>query len=496
MADEREYFEVKERVADELLSLPGVHAVGVGGKETGGTPTGELSIRIYVEEKRPLSEIPPEERIPPEIDGLKTDVVERPVPVIVQVPGIDPAVERPDTGRYRPVRGGTQLMREESSGIGTLGCLCRVTGDPTKIVALTNHHVLYASCADAQNGEKVGQPTNKESCLGCCSDSIGKVMDAQCDTDVDIALVQLNGGIEWLAEVEEIGVIRGTHAVTAAEANTKTYQVRKRGRTSGLTGGTVDDLGLHGTALRPDGSVHRTFTGAMSIKPNPDPARPGQTTHFAKFRDSGAAVVNAAGEVVGIIFMQGGDISYAIPIQPVIAKFATGVPATRRVQLEVATATNPGEVQTVPGSAMTALGEAAPAPLAVEDAERLEEELRTSRLGALYADLYDRHARETLALINGNRRVATAWYRSGAPALLQSLVRAVGRPEERIPEVVDGRPLQVCLGDVAAFFERYGSSTLRADLARALPTLPDVAGLTVREAIERLRAADRQLAPT
>src|SRR5918994_5701307 len=107
MSDPRE---LKERVAERLLALDGVHAVAVGGKTVDGRPTGELAIRIFTVEKRPLEEIPEDQRIPPEIEGVPTDVVEQEIPTIKQVAGIDPTQENPDTGEHRPIIGGSQII--------------------------------------------------------------------------------------------------------------------------------------------------------------------------------------------------------------------------------------------------------------------------------------------------------------------------------------------------------------------------------------------------
>jgi hypothetical protein len=68
----------KQEVEDELLKRPGVTGVGVGYREKGGQETDEIVILVYVAQKRPLHEVPPELRIPPEIRGFKTDVIERP----------------------------------------------------------------------------------------------------------------------------------------------------------------------------------------------------------------------------------------------------------------------------------------------------------------------------------------------------------------------------------------------------------------------------------
>jgi hypothetical protein len=80
--DERRLLAIKDRAAERLLGLPGVHAVGIGGELTGGKPTGEVAIVVFVEAKRPPGEVPVEELIPAEIEGVRTDVVEQAPPSI------------------------------------------------------------------------------------------------------------------------------------------------------------------------------------------------------------------------------------------------------------------------------------------------------------------------------------------------------------------------------------------------------------------------------
>lgn len=491
MSDPRE---LKKRVAERLLALDGVHAVAVGGKTVDGRPTGELAIRIFTVHKRPLEEIPEDQRIPPEIEGVPTDVVEEPIPTIKQVAGIDPTKQNLDTGEHRPIIGGSQIVREGRGGEGTLGCLCRVIGDPKTVIALTCHHVIYKKCSDIPDGEEVGQPTSKDSCSECCSDIFGTVLDSQCDPDVDITLIKLKPETKWVAEVLEMSFITGTHTITDVEAAPHTYQVRKRGRSSKLSGGHVTDVDQTGTINNHDGTVHRSYTGATRIEANPDPANPGATTGFSLAGDSGAAVVNDSDEIVGILFGGGVSIDFMTPIEDVIAKFKTGLPATRQISLEVAIATALNDVQTVP-AAMVADGEPERAPLRSAEADRLEEELRSSPQGAWYADLYDRHMEEVRRLVNTNRRVTVVWHRSGAAELFQWVVRAFTRPGERIPEQVGDRPALACLHDLAAVLGRYGSAALQADLQKALPTFPDIGGLRDDEIIERLRSPTGAPAP-
>src|SRR5689334_6904400 len=65
---------VKQRIEDELLARPGVMGVDINEKVTDGQPTGQLSIVVYVKEKKPEDELSGDEVIPPEIDGIPTDV--------------------------------------------------------------------------------------------------------------------------------------------------------------------------------------------------------------------------------------------------------------------------------------------------------------------------------------------------------------------------------------------------------------------------------------
>jgi hypothetical protein len=489
--EEHDLFAAKDRAAESMLPLPGVHGVGIGEKLTGGERTGEPSITVFVERKRPLAEIPPEERIPAEIDGVKTDVVEEPVQTTLQVPGVPAGTRRVDSSQYRPLRGGIQVARRDGPGFGTMGCICTVTGDPNRVIGLTNHHVVLSRCADTPNGEDVGQPTGRASSSESCNDIVGTLIDAQCDGTLDIALIQFRGGMQWVAEMQADGVVTGVRNLTAADVNV--LQVKKRGRTTGLTGGIVTAIGVTGNINLPDGTLHRTFTNGIRIQPNPDPATPG-ATDFSAPGDSGSAVRDLAGAVVGILF--GGvpaGPSTAFPIGAVTTFFTTTAPAARRIPLVVDTATNPGEIRTVP-TAMTANPQPAPVPLSQEEAERLEEELRTSRQGAWYADLYHRHREEAAALVHSHRRVTVAWHRSGAAELFQWLWKAFTSHDVKVPAEVQGRPVRTCLEELAAAFERNGSAALKSDVRRVLPTLPDIGGLSDREIVERLKGPERETA--
>src|SRR5438045_8694248 len=99
VARERAIRDVLERGAEERLrAIQGVVHVSVGLKEQGGGVTQRHSIRVYVERKVDEDQLAPEQRVPPEIDGVPTDV------------NIAKRFEfARDSTRYRPVKGGIMI---------------------------------------------------------------------------------------------------------------------------------------------------------------------------------------------------------------------------------------------------------------------------------------------------------------------------------------------------------------------------------------------------
>ena len=83
MPDYDQILKIKEDAESKLRSLPGVHAVGIGKKSVGGKFTNDLAITVFVTEKKPLDQLSPAEVIPAEIDGVKTDVVQTPIPQLI-----------------------------------------------------------------------------------------------------------------------------------------------------------------------------------------------------------------------------------------------------------------------------------------------------------------------------------------------------------------------------------------------------------------------------
>lgn len=57
-----------------LKALPHVLSLGIGPKVRAGQPTGELALKVYVDRKVDPGDLAEEDRIPPRLDGVPTDV--------------------------------------------------------------------------------------------------------------------------------------------------------------------------------------------------------------------------------------------------------------------------------------------------------------------------------------------------------------------------------------------------------------------------------------
>jgi hypothetical protein len=67
---------VQTRYADELMRKKHVVGVAVGLAQRDGEYTQEVALVVMVEQKVPLDQLAPEDRIPSELDGVPVDVQE------------------------------------------------------------------------------------------------------------------------------------------------------------------------------------------------------------------------------------------------------------------------------------------------------------------------------------------------------------------------------------------------------------------------------------
>ncbi len=127
---------------DALLEKANVVGVAVGRKNE----TGELSLVTLVEQKLPLAALSAEDRVPKQVDGVPTDVIEV---------GYLRAYDSP-RDRFRPIIPSGVSIGHYKITAGTLGAIVtdRVTGE--KFI-LSNNHVIANSNAALQ-GDAILQP--------------------------------------------------------------------------------------------------------------------------------------------------------------------------------------------------------------------------------------------------------------------------------------------------------------------------------------------------
>ncbi|NWG16062.1 MAG: hypothetical protein HXY41_05445 [Chloroflexi bacterium] len=319
-------FQAQAAHQNELLAKPNVVGVAVGRKNL----TGELSVVTLVEQKKPLAALSAQEVIPKQVDGVRTDVIEV---------GYLRAYQNP-RNRFRPtIPSGVSLGHYKITA-GTLGTIVtdRTTGEK---LLLSNNHVM-ANSNDALVGDPILQPgptdggqnpadmvarlerfvrirftdepdtpptpppgqgcdivsvivalTNALAALLGSSSRVAPTtakpqtqttVTAQVPTnEVDAAVAKPIDPNMFSGEILNIGMISGTKPATLG------MKVRKMGRTTGYTEGTVNLL--NATVNVGYGSGTARFTGQIITGP------------ISQGGDSGSLIVDGTeNKAVGLLF--------------------------------------------------------------------------------------------------------------------------------------------------------------------------------------------------
>lgn len=453
---------VHAEVEAELKKLPGVIAVDIGFKRTGDKRTETLAFIVYVKEKKKESEIPDEEIIPKEMHGVPTDVVK------IQEAGVDNG-DLPDRTKYRPLKGGIQIsngirIANNRYSVGTLGCLGHRISDG-ELVALSNYHVMYANGGHGivaeESGTKIGQPEFWVSCLCCDCDTIGTILKGIYDGTVDAAICSIDSGAEVSNEIEGIGKVMGAAPSFDVGGITTSVRVgdpvKKRGRTTGLTNGTVESINF---PLNVGGTL---FSGQLHI----DPVDSGDK--FNDSGDSGSVILNASNQVVGLHF--------ASPYKPETTdKDGTSVAnkiheVTSRLEITIpsgAIAGGSDDAILAGGTdASTIHSPATSTPLGtVETMNFVETRLNASKPGRLIIGLYYSHRHEVRDLINSCRPVKVAWNRNQGQAFLASIAKSITTPSEDFKTSIKGISLVTLLEKMHTEIAMHGSIGLKKDIEK------------------------------
>ena len=307
MASFSEMVARKEAVEAHYLGLPGVTGIDVGFKEVGGHTTGELAIRVHVAEKK--GRLPEGQRVPADIDGIVTDVLQRKYEPQVASEAVD-AVAQADTTHYATLQGGISMGPSRVIGgsifAGTLGAVV-IDRATNQHAALTNFHV---ACVDSSwnVGDRMVQPSRIDTGV-VPGGEFGAILRATLSSAVDGGLISIDVAKSSTCDITEIGKVRGTKVATLG------MSVRKRGRTTGLTFGSVDGLSATVNIDYGDGIGIRMLTNQVSIKT--DTAR---NPLFSDHGDSGSVIVDGAGFVVALLFAGAGTGTLGNPIAAVLAE--------------------------------------------------------------------------------------------------------------------------------------------------------------------------------
>jgi len=139
--------EVIEKHGKDLLKYPNVTGFSnIPQKRIRrGKVVDELVLRVYVTRKVSKEQLKPSELIPPEIEGVKTDVVE--IGRIRKLQGF--------RERYRPAPAGVSTSRADQTAAGTIGWF--MVDEDGNIYLLSNNHV-WANENNAAQGDPIVQP--------------------------------------------------------------------------------------------------------------------------------------------------------------------------------------------------------------------------------------------------------------------------------------------------------------------------------------------------
>lgn len=263
---------------------------GVGIKQVGGEFLDELALVVLLEDKLPAEQVPPDQLIPPDFAGFRTDVQQfRPTEII-------------DSDVHQPLLGGIQISRPaevDAQGNlvqhpGTLGAIVRSRFTRERML-LTAQHVLPTPGASVH---QPGDLVTGHRVVGRTGAGVNNSLSW-----LDCAVAALATGQGTMPFVAGIGQVRGTAAVRLWEP------VKKRGYRTELTTGRVFYLAIDTTTRAVQGMrIDTVPAGGV----------------FRWLGDSGSAVLNARDEVVGLLFaMNDNETDFAgTPLR------ATGVAST------------------------------------------------------------------------------------------------------------------------------------------------------------------------
>lgn len=318
--------EVQTNHNDDLLAKQGVQGTAIGEKWVDGKPTGKPAILVFVQKKHPadsiiskhvLTKFSESDLIPPEIDGVQTDVIE-----------VGRIVKHNFRTKVRPVKPGYSVGHGDISA-GTIGGI--FIDNDGELVILSNNHVL-ANENRAKIGDLIYQPGP--------SDNLQDRRDIGWQEPV--SGLPYVGNLKRFCNIEKSG---NTHDSAIAKIHprliqsglvdhsypkinsrltgfgnaTVGMQVQKCGRTTGYTTGRV--LGVNASFGVEYDLGNAKFDKCIVI------------SAMSKGGDSGSIIQDMDERAVGLLFAGSNKITLANPIDIVRDYYGLRLPEQDRVEL-------------------------------------------------------------------------------------------------------------------------------------------------------------------
>ncbi|MEM7332608.1 MAG: hypothetical protein AAF490_10980 [Chloroflexota bacterium] len=283
-------YETLASVRDEWLSFSGVTAVDLGFKWTDGAMTQQLALRVHVAKKRPLEEIPENELLPKEINGIPVDVIEaeyglqildRPENIQLE------AAAQNRSSRFDEIPAGVSIGSPHVSA-GTLGAKVFDANSETPLI-LSNWHIL-AGVPTASAGLPIWQPGALDG--GRNNANTFAVLERFNLGPLDAAVARITDQRPVTTATYE------GHPIEDATAPMLGMTVHKSGRTTGFTEGFIDGVQMT-VSLNYGTAGTRTIQNVIHIVPLPGSGN----VEISSGGDSGSVWVDkASGKAVGLHF--------------------------------------------------------------------------------------------------------------------------------------------------------------------------------------------------
>lgn len=469
---EEELYRLYHEARVELARYPGVVGVGLGLRERRGELTEETAFRVYVVEKKSRSELDAAELIPSHYKGVPTDVL--------KVRKATPNYANENLRSYSPLVGGINIWNgrrdpQGRPGLGTLGFFATIDGleGPDNVALVTNRHVLAAH--RGQVGDTVYQPDHSKSLPNNPIATVHRMPEirdydyqyppalrrppsegalpywldcASAKLDIRISsLCSTNCGVSFANEIVDLDVAGSNALVDVARAR-HGETVYKVGWRTGRTEGVVSDLfaSASGGGLSAHGILEVTFVRA----------RYSDVQKFTDEGDSGAAIVNDQGQLVGLHYSaaETADKSLNSHIHPVL--HTLGLTAITRAH---PTPDNPAASGMSRHASVTL--DAGPGEVTA-----LRERVLAMPGGREVLDLIETHRREVAYLVNHERPVTVAWHRNRGPAFLNRALTNARDRSQKIPEEIEGVSRRHLLENMAGVLSEHGGPELQSALER------------------------------